>query len=296
MNYRHVYHAGNFADVLKHAILAAIVTYLQRKDAAFRVIDTHAGPGRYELASEQAQKTGEWRSGIGRLTGGNISPALAAFLAPYLSAVAAANGGLSAVAAANGSDAIEQTIGVYPGSPMIVRHLLRKQDRLSAIELHPEDVRALGHLFEGDHQVRVTELDGWLALGAHLPPKEKRGLVLIDPPFEKEGEFARMVEGLDKATRRFAGGTYCLWYPLKAGSGVESFHRALQELARPRTLIAELWVRDPATEKGLNGSGLAIVNPPFTLEAELNAVLPELTRLLAQDGNAGFRLEILVGE
>jgi 23S rRNA (adenine2030-N6)-methyltransferase len=183
MNYRHSYHAGNFADVLKHVVLAQIIAYLKRKDQAFRVIDTHAGVGLYDLSSEEAQKTGEWRGGIGRVDRGKaMSDRLAAFLEPWLTAVRALNpdGGMR----------------LYPGSPKLARLLFRKQDRLSAIELHPADAKQLSSLFEGDFQVRVTELDGWLALGAHLPPKEKRGLVLIDPPFEQDGEFDRLVDGL----------------------------------------------------------------------------------------------------
>ena len=284
MNYRHIYHAGNFADVLKHAIVAAIITYLQKKDGAFRVIDTHAGLGVYDLGSDEAQKTGEWQTGIGRIAEADLSDGLKAFLAPWLAAVAEVNGG-SLV-----------PLKRYPGSPLLVRTLFRKQDRLSAIELHPQDAAKLARLFDGDHQVRVTELDGWLSLGAHLPPKEKRGLVLVDPPFEKEGEFDRLVDGLDRATKRFAGGTYGLWYPLKSDADTAGFHSNLKALGRPRTLVAELWVRDLKTEKGLNGSGMIVVNPPFTLADELTNVLPELTKLLAQDKGAGFRVETLVGE
>src|SRR5690606_4824480 len=182
MNYRHAYHAGNFADVMKHAVLARIVEYLKRKDKAFRVIDTHAGTGMYDLSSEEAQKTGEWRGGIGTLLNAQLPGDAAALLKPYLDAVRAANP--------------DGAVTRYPGSPAIARHLLRRQDRLTAIELHPADAAALKRHFAGDFQTRVIELDGWLALGAHLPPKEKRGLVLVDPPFEERDEFGRIVEGL----------------------------------------------------------------------------------------------------
>ncbi|TIT43493.1 MAG: 23S rRNA (adenine(2030)-N(6))-methyltransferase RlmJ, partial [Mesorhizobium sp.] len=170
MNYRHAYHAGNFADVVKHAVLTRLLDYLKQKDKAFRVIDTHAGIGRYDLSSVEAQKTGEWLGGIGRLVGADLDTRVAALLAPYLEAVRAVNP--------------EGGVKNYPGSPLIARHLLRKQDRLTAIELHPQDAERLKAVFAGDFQTRVIELDGWLALGAHLPPKEKRGLVLVDPPFE----------------------------------------------------------------------------------------------------------------
>jgi len=282
MNYRHNYHAGNFADVLKHAVLAQIITYLKRKDQAFRVIDTHAGIGIYDLSSNEAQKTGEWREGIGRLTKAKLSPELKAFLAPWLEAVETLNpdGG----------------VRHYPGSPKLARMVMRKQDRLTAIELHPSDANQLRKAFEGDHQVRVIELDGWLALGGHLPPKEKRGLVLIDPPFEEDGEYDRMVDGLARATRRFPGGTYMLWHPIKADSQLAAFDKKLVALGRPQTLSVRLLTRDNKIAPGLNGSGLVIVNPPFTLEAELQKILPELSRLLAQAPGAVSDMKMLVGE
>jgi 23S rRNA (adenine2030-N6)-methyltransferase len=268
--------------VLKHAVLAQIITYLKRKDQAFRVIDTHAGIGIYNLSSVEAQKTGEWRDGIGRIMDATLSPELKAFLTPWLEAVESLNpkGGILH----------------YPGSPKIARLVMRKQDRLTAIELHPEDAKQLRSVFDGDYQVRVIELDGWLSLGGHLPPKEKRGLVLIDPPFEADGEYDRMIDGLARATRRFPGGTYLLWHPIKADSPLQSFDKKLIALGRPRTLIVRQFVRDNKTAPGLNGSGLVIINPPFTLEPELRQVLPELSRLLAQGPGAGSEVRVLVGE
>lgn len=282
MNYRHLYHAGNFADVLKHAVLARIVTYLKHKDPAFRVIDTHAGIGAYDLSSAEAQKTGEWRDGVGRVMAAELSPELAAFLEPWLETVKTLNP--------------EGGVRHYPGSPTLTRMLLRKQDRLTAIELHPDDASQLRRVFEGDFQVRVIELDGWLALGSHLPPKEKRGLVLVDPPFEADGEYDRMIDGLARATRRFAGGTYMLWHPIKADSPLSGFDKKLVALGRPRTLSIRMLTRANTNAPGLNGSGLVIINPPFTLEAELKAVLPELARLLAQGPGAGAEIRMLVGE
>ncbi|MFT4183147.1 MAG: 23S rRNA (adenine(2030)-N(6))-methyltransferase RlmJ [Rhizobium sp.] len=282
MNYRHIYHAGNFADVLKHAVLARLVRYMQNKDKAFRVLDTHAGIGLYDLSSEEAQKTGEWRDGIGRLLEAELVPQVADLLEPYLTAVRALNpeGGLR----------------YYPGSPKLARMLFRPQDRLSAMELHPEDFHRLHRLFEGDHHARITELDGWLALGAHLPPKEKRGIVLVDPPFEEEGEYARLADGLAKAWRRFPGGTYCLWYPIKKDAPIKAFHEALQALEIPKMLCAELTVRSDRGFTGLTGSGLIIVNPPFTLKDELHALLPALKDMLAQDRFASQRAFWLRGE
>ncbi|MDN5929001.1 MAG: 23S rRNA (adenine(2030)-N(6))-methyltransferase RlmJ [Hyphomicrobiales bacterium] len=282
MNYRHIYHAGNFADVFKHVILARIIAYLKRKEAAFRVIDTHAGIGLYDLGSEEAQKTGEWRGGIGRLLDASPKGGGATLLEDYLATVRALNP--------------EGGIRLYPGSPLLARHLLRRQDRLTAVELHPQDAQSLKELFAGDHQVRVIELDGWLALGAQLPPKEKRGLVLVDPPFEEEGEFARMVDGLKKAHRRWPGGIYAFWYPIKDRAAVERFRQSLREAGIAKTLDASLSIRAASPEARLDGSGMVIVNPPFVLHEELSEILPVLARLLREDEGATWSLDRLTTE
>jgi 23S rRNA (adenine2030-N6)-methyltransferase len=282
MNYRHAYHAGNFADVVKHAALSRLVEYLKLKDKAFRVVDTHAGTGLYDLSSEEAQKTGEWLEGVGRLLEAKLSPPAGALLTPYL----------EAVNAANPKGGVEK----YPGSPLIVRHLLRPQDRLSAIELHPKDFQRLKALFAGDFQVRAIELDGWLALGAHLPPKEKRGLVLVDPPFEQEGEFDRLVDGLVRAHRRWPGGIYALWYPIKDRAAVRRFREDLKETAIPKVLDVVFEIRPPSRDERLDGSGLIVVNPPFVFENEMRVVLPELGKILAEDQKARWSLEWIAGE
>ncbi|MER8776486.1 23S rRNA (adenine(2030)-N(6))-methyltransferase RlmJ [Mesorhizobium sp. M0977] len=282
MNYRHAYHAGNFADVVKHAVLSRLIEYLKQKDKAFRVIDTHAGIGRYDLSSTEAQKTGEWQGGIGRLVDAALDAPAAALLAPYLEAVGSLNpdGGVKK----------------YPGSPLIARHLMRKQDRLSAVELHPKDAARLKALFDGDFQTRVIELDGWLALGAHLPPKEKRGLVLIDPPFEEEGEFGRLVDGLQRAHRRWPGGIYALWYPLKDRKAVAAFRKALKQTGIPRLLDVGFEIRPASVEPSFGGCGMVMVNPPFTLEGELRTLLPALHRLLAVEQPSHWTLDWLAGE
>lgn len=275
MNYRHAYHAGNFADVLKHAVLARLIDYLKRKDGAFRVIDTHAGSGLYDLSSDAAQKTGEWRDGIGRLLEAKLPQAAAGLLAPYLDAVRAFGAG---------------KMHSYPGSPLLARHLLRRADRLTAIELHRDDAQALKARFAGDVQVRVLELDGWLALGAHVPPKERRGLVLVDPPFEKQGEFARMAAGLKKAHRRWPGGTFAFWYPVKDRAAVEAFREAIAESGVPDALDIVLEVRaplsDPRGDPRLDGCGMLVVNPPYVLQGELEILLPALRDVLGQDAGA----------
>lgn len=282
MNYRHAYHAGNFADVVKHLIVTRIVLYLQRKDQAFRVIDTHAGIGRYDLQGIEAGKTNEWQGGIGRLLEAKVDAKVAELIQPYLDIVRAEN--------ADGA------MRHYPGSPLIVRHLLRRQDRLSALELHPEDAEMLAETFASDIQVRVTELDGWLALGAHLPPKEKRGLVLVDPPFEVAGEFDRLVDGLARAHKRFSGGTFALWYPVKDRQEVRRFVTALRETGIPKILRTELVIRAPSPEPRLDGTGMIVVNPPYTLEDELRTILPALVKILGETQGADFALDWIRGE
>lgn len=282
MNYRHIYHAGNFADLLKHAVLARIVAYLKGKDKAFRVIDTHAGAGLYDLTSEAAQKTGEWQGGIGRILSAGLPAEASGLLAPLLETVRAVNpdGGITR----------------YPGSPFLVRSLLRKQDRLTAIELHPQDAQALKALFAGDFQVRVIELDGWLAPGAQLPPKEKRGLVVIDPPFEKEGDFSRLVDALETGYKRWPGGTYALWYPVKDRRAVNAFRAALASSGIAKILDITLSIRAPSAEARLDGSGMVVVNPPFTLESEMRTLLPAIAPLVAEDGKARWSADWLAGE
>lgn len=280
MNYRHIYHAGNFADVLKHAVLSRVIEHLKLKPAPFRVIDTHAGVGLYDLGSEQAQKTGEWRNGIGRLLAAGIMPGeVVQLLAPYLAVVRSVNeaGGLLR----------------YPGSPLVARRLMRRGDQLVVNELHPDDASALHELMRNEPDTKVLRLDAWTALKSLLPPRERRGAVLVDPPFEQAGELERLAQGLTAATRRFATGTYLLWYPIKDVSLARRFQRAIRDLALPKLMSVELLIRHPAQPEQLNGCGLAILNPPFRLEAELAVLLPHLARVLAQGPGAGSSMQML---
>lgn len=282
MNYRHAYHAGNFADVLKHVTLARVIDYLKRKEAPFRFIDTHAGSGRYALDSVRAAKTGEWRAGIGRLLGPSANPLpapVAQVLAPYLDAVRAENppGELS----------------VYPGSPLIARRLMRAQDVLVANELHPEDWKDLKEAVGRDRRIKLMALDGWVALKSLLPPKERRGVVLIDPPFEEEGELVRLADGLAQALRRFQTGICLAWYPIKDPVPIAAFHNALAALGEPELLRIELIIRGGNAPDRLNGCGLIVANPPYTLVDELKIALPELTRRLGEGAGARYRLDHL---
>lgn len=282
MNYRHAFHAGNFADVVKHIILVRILSYMMRKDAAFRVIDTHAGVGLYDLWGDAAERTGEWREGIGRLIARGLPDAAAALVEPYLLAVKTQNP--------------DDGLRYYPGSPFIARHMLRPQDRLMALELHPQDADLLKENFAGDIQARVTHLDGWAAMGTHLPPKEKRGLVLVDPPFEQKGEFGRMADSLIKAHKRWPGGTYAYWYPIKDPADVTAYAAALKATGIPRILRLELTIRAPSAPPRLHGSGMVVVNPPYVLEEEMKIILPALAALLADGGRGRFRIEWIRGE
>ncbi|MCZ2328575.1 23S rRNA (adenine(2030)-N(6))-methyltransferase RlmJ [Bartonella sp. F02] len=273
MNYRHIYHAGNFADVFKHIIVTRIVEYLKRKEKAFRVIDTHAGIGLYDLSSLEAQKTGEWREGVGRLLSVSIPEHLKELLSPWYNAIYNTN-------------KEHKEIILYPGSPILIRQLLRKQDRLTAIELHYEDYQTLAKNFVGDYQTKVLHLNGWLSLNSHLPPKEKRGLILVDPSFEKPGEFSRLIDGIIKAHRRFSGGTYALWYPVKHDKEIEHFLSALQQTDIPKILQLEMRIRKNSLSPTMNGSGMILINPPYTLEEEMKKLSPFLITHLGQDKSA----------
>ena len=284
MNYRHAFHAGNFADVVKHAVLGRIVAYLKEKPAAFRVIDTHAGAGIYDLAGPEASRTGEWRGGIGKLADAALAPNLRDLLAPYLEAVAAFNSASSS-----------QTLKVYPGSPALVRHWLRTQDRLIVCEAEPAAARALENRMRGDARVNAVAIDGYTALNAYVPPRERRGLVLVDPPFEQPDEFSRLVQGLSNAHRKWPTGIYSLWYPLKDARATQAFGRDLTRLGIARILRAELDLAPLRAGLRLSGSGLIVVNPPWTLERELGVLLPELARIFG-GREGGARLDWLVRE
>jgi 23S rRNA (adenine2030-N6)-methyltransferase len=279
MNYRHAFHAGNFADVMKHAVLSLILRHLGTKPAPYCVLDTHAGIGRYDLAAEPSTRTGEAERGIVRVM--RAREELPAELSVYLDAVGALNpeGGLRH----------------YPGSPRLARALMRPQDRLVLAELHPEDAATLKREFTGDRQVAVHHMDGYLALKAPLPPAERRGLVLVDPPFEAEDEFDQLVAALALAHRRWPTGIKAFWYPIKDRPAVWRFHDALEHAGVPRILIAELTVRREDIHQRLNGSGMVLVNPPWRLDAALETVLPALHAALgAEEG--GTRVEWLVPE
>lgn len=251
MNYRHAYHAGNFADCMKHALLVWLLRAMARKEKPFCVLDTHAGAGMYDLASDPARRTGEAGHGILRRL---ADPAPA--LADYLGLVA--------------------ELGLYPGSPVLARALLRRDDRLVCCELHPEEHASLRRRFARDPQVSVHARDGYEALAGLLPPAERRGLVFIDPPYENPEEFDRVTNGLATAHRRFPAGVLAAWYPIKHRAPVRAFHAALRETSIRDIVAAEFLLREPLDATRLNGCGLVVINPPYRFEAECEPLLAAL--------------------
>ncbi len=280
MNYRHAFHAGGFADVIKHIVLVRILIYLQDKQAAFRVIDTHAGAGIYDLAGDEARRGGEWLTGIARVMQARFSETTLPLVKPYLDIVRAFNP--------------QAELKAYPGSPLITRALLRPQDRLTACEVEPKARKRLIEALRRDTQARVVDLDGWVALPAFVPPNERRGLVLIDPPYEQNDEFERIAAGFTEAFAKWPTGSYLLWYPVKSRRATDTLARHVAEVAGAgappgKCLRLEFSVAPQAA--GLNSAGLLIVNPPWTLAGELKAILPELEKPLGQGGAGRFRLE-----
>ena len=281
--YRHAFHAGNHADVLKHATLVAVLRHLNAKDKAWRLVDTHAGAGAYALHAEAAQKHGEYRQGIARLW---QAPSLPPLLADYVAQVRAFNP--------------HEELSVYPGSPRVARMLMRPQDQLRLFELHPTDHALLAEHFAGDRQVIVQHADGFAGLKSQLPPPSRRGVLLMDPSYEIKTDYAAVVAAAREALTRFAEGIVMVWYPqldLRESAQLPQRLKAVADAqAKKGWLHARLTVAEP-NERGFGmlGSGVFIINPPHTLKAPLHAALPVLVRLLAQFAGAGHRLEAAAG-
>ncbi|MCL2524226.1 MAG: 23S rRNA (adenine(2030)-N(6))-methyltransferase RlmJ [Betaproteobacteria bacterium] len=278
LSYRHAFHAGNHADALKHLILIQIVRYLGEKPTPFWVVDTHAGAGRYALDGEYARKLGEYRDGIGRLwQAENLPPAAA----DYVDCVRQLNP--------------DGRLRHYPGSPWLSSQLLRAGDRLRLFELHSSDAKLLQECFRGHgRQVTISEGDGFAGLRAVLPPPPRRGLVLIDPSFETRDDYAKVVKGLQEALKRFPTGIYALWHPLLAKPEAQKLPERLRALGAADWLHATLQISAPPRAGfGMVGSGMFIINPPWTLKQTLHDTLPAITALLAQGDGAKFTL---VGE
>jgi 23S rRNA (adenine2030-N6)-methyltransferase len=268
MNYRHEFHAGNFADVLKHVFLTRALLHLRRKDKPFRYIDTHAGAGLYDLEGPEAMRSGEAREGVLRLLeGADLGPA-AEWLAPYLDLVRAAG-----------------APKFYPGSPLIAKSLLRKQDKALLCEMLPQAAKDLRANLAWDARIKLLEIDGYQGLGAFLPPPERRGLVLIDPPYERRDEYERIFAVLRDALKKWPSGIFMIWLPVKESAVVEAFSSAVATLA-PKFLCVDLCVEKPAPGRSLAQTGLVVVNPPFGLAEEAERFMPVLTRILARGEGA----------
>lgn len=284
MNYRHIYHAGNFADVFKHLLLSRALGYLNKKQKPYFMLDTHGGIGRYDLTEEQANKTGEYEQGISQLFRDSDAPE---FTDDYLQAIRQLNE--------------TDEVRYYPGSPWLCGSLMRAQDRLIVCELHSQDGETLKHNIasaESECSVQVlAPQNGYQAVSALLPPPEKRGLVLIDPPFEQLDEFDQVVTALTKGLKRWQTGSYAVWYPIKDTVKIAAFHRdvaAINDI--PKTLVIELMIRSTDGGKGLHGCGFVWVNPPFGLVNELDQLLAYLRDQLAQSAGAESHYRWLVEE
>lgn len=278
LSYRHGFHAGNFADVLKHSLLALTVAALKQKPKPFVYIDTHAGAGKYSFKSEFAEKTGEYRQGVSRVW---LEPEPPAELHDYLAAVRAENTG--------------RLLARYPGSPQLVRRLVRPQDRLLLSELHGSDVAALQQLFAGDKQVSVNKEDGLKMLLKKLPPIQRRGLILIDPSYEMRDEYKKVLAALVSGYRHFATGVFAVWYPVIERAATEAFIGKLAESGIPKQLRIEHCVAEDSAGRGMTGSGMLFINPPWLLASQAETLLPWLDRVLA-DGAGRWKVEWTVPE
>lgn len=288
MNYRHQFHAGNFADVLKHVLLVGLLEAMQRKEKGFLFLDTHAGRGGYDLSAALELRDGRSRppehpEGVGRLWG---RPAAHPLIGSYLAVVRRFN---------ERAGVVGEELHYYPGSPWFARLLARPQDRLALSELREDDAEALEHEFRREKGVRVHASDGYNALKAMLPPLERRALVLIDPPYENKSEFDDVASGLTEALRRFPAGVYALWYPLSDRVQPDGFLGAVRALGVP-ALLAELAVTGDPARLRMKGCGLVVLNPPWRFDADVRAVLPLLRDQLRLDDGGAARCEWLVPE
>lgn len=257
MNYRHHYHVGNFADVFKHILLVSLLQSFLKKETPFCYLETHAGIGWYDLSSPLVQKNPEYLHGIARVQEQSDFPEI---IQQYLGIF---------------------QLGFYPGSPKIARHFLRPQDRMILSELHPEDSKVLKQLFRGDRQVAVHHIDGYQSLKAFLPPAEKRGLVLIDPPFEQTDEWQRIVSSVQEALQRWRHGMFAIWYPIKDRPIIDRFYRMLKKSGLPKTLCVEFGVSPEHLSSQLHDCGLIVINPPWGFDTQCAALLPWLCQALS---------------
>lgn len=278
MNYRHAYHAGNFADVLKHTVLIGILELLQKKPSPYCYLDTHAGRGFYNLKSDEATRSGEHLSGIQKLL---LAPNPTPIVSRYLECINQTNHEMN-----------ENEFVFYPGSPLIASYLAREQDRTIGVELHPEEYQALKTLFKDLPQATAHCMDGFASLKSLLPPKERRGFILIDPPYEKPNEFNLILNSLSDGLKKFTTGIFAIWYPLKSNIPIKQFKLNLSKMLRNEILTVELSTYDVAPQ-WLSGSGLMIINPPYPLAKNLEPELEWLWKALSINDQGGYHLSLL---
>lgn len=279
LSYRHSFHAGNHADVLKHTVQSLIIESLKEKEKPFLYLDTHAGAGRYLLSGEHAERTGEYLEGIARIWQREDQPAE---LAAYMSAIKHFNR--------------NETLRYYPGSPLIARQLLRAEDKLHLTELHPSDFPLLRSEFQKDDRARVVREDGYQQLKAQLPPQSRRGLILMDPPYELKTDYQDVVKGIQEGYKRFATGTYALWYPVVMRQQIKKMLRDLEATGIRRILQIELGVRPDSDQRGMTASGMIVINPPWKLEQQMNNMLPWLLEALVPSGTGHQLVKWVVPE
>jgi len=279
LSYRHIYHAGNHADILKHITMSQICRHFIKKDSPFFYLDTHAGIGQYELNSEQAQKNKEYHSGISRLFSESAVPE-------------AIEGLLEIVRDMNPTDQLEY----YPGSPKVVDYYTRQKDKLHLCELHPNDYPLLAALFPQKRKANVVKENGFAAVKAMLPPPQKRGFVLMDPPYEVKKDYQFVVKSLEEGYKRFPQGTFAIWYPVLGRQQADHLLKSVKATNIRNILLLELNVRDTEKERGMAGSGMIIVNPPWTLEQDAREFMPFLSKTLAEDQEANYQITWITPE
>ena len=279
LSYRHIYHAGNHADILKHIIVSQICKHLIKKEAPFFYLDTHAGIGEYSLESAQAQKNKEFESGIAKLIAQQKLPEP---IADFVDLVKSMNA--------------KESLLTYPGSPKVVAYYQRLKDKMHLCELHPNDYPILASLFPSKRKANVQNGDGFAAVKAMLPPPQKRGFVLMDPPYEVKQDYHTVVDALAEGHKRFPTGTYAIWYPVLSRQQADNLINSVEATKIRNILLVELLIRDANTEQGMNGSGMILVNPPWTLKAEAEQYLPTLQTLLGEGDGASFQVRCITPE
>lgn len=279
LSYRHAFHAGNFADVLKHSVLTLVLEYMTRKDKGFYYIDSHSGAGMYQLSDEYAQKTGEYKEGIAKLINNTDIPQA---LQPYIDLVQQLN-----------NDVKELTL--YPGSPGIARQFARRQDSAHLFELHPTDLEHLNAYSQRWNKSHVKQSDGYQGVLSLVPPPSRRGVILIDPPYELKEDYLKAVRTIVNAYKKFSTGTYILWYPIVKRELVEQMESAFLKTDTRNVLQVEYCQQGDTLEYGMTGTGLFIVNPPWQLSSQLDEILPYL-KLKLGSINSSYRLRQLISE